>query len=224
MFRYEGYSRRGHLQGIGKVEYSNGVTYDGSWKYSQYNGYGELNKPAAGIRYRGWFKNGEYEGKGQLLIHDVSCYKGMFREGFKEGHGTLFYPNGNFYEGEWSRDKKHGKGVFVNMRLGFIFKGNYFRGRKDGRGKMILADQTVIKSYWKKDRNDGYGEIRSHIGVYRGDCLDLKAHSCGKMIYSNGDHYEGEFSENLRHGEGKLTLASGRIIAGNWHRDVRLLI
>ena len=41
----------------------------------------------------------------------------------------------------------------------------------------------------------------------------------GKIVYSNGDVYEGQTKDLLRHGNGKLTFADGRIYEGEFVAD-----
>ena len=41
----------------------------------------------------------------------------------------------------------------------------------------------------------------------------------GKIVYSNGDTYEGETKDLLKHGIGKLTFADGRIYEGEFAAD-----
>ena len=41
-------------------------------------------------------------------------------------------------------------------------------------------------------------------------------HSKGKIIYPNGEIYEGDIFEGKRHGKGKLTLSDGTVIEGTW--------
>jgi hypothetical protein len=37
-----------------------------------------------------------------------------------------------------------------------------------------------------------------------------------KEIYSNGDIYEGDFVDNKRHGNGKMTYPDGKVEEGRW--------
>jgi hypothetical protein len=39
--------------------------------------------------------------------------------------------------------------------------------------------------------------------------------------FANGDVYEGEYLDDLRHGKGKLTLANGVVYDGAWVGGVR---
>jgi hypothetical protein len=44
----------------------------------------------------------------------------------------------------------------------------------------------------------------------------------GRFDYLNGDIYEGEWSENKRHGQGKLIEADGTaIFTGKWDNDLK---
>jgi hypothetical protein len=49
-------------------------------------------------------------------------------------------------------------------------------------------------------------------------------HGRGKMIYINGDVYEGNWADNLREGKGKMIYANGDIYEGNWLNDEREII
>ena len=41
-------------------------------------------------------------------------------------------------------------------------------------------------------------------------------HGKGDMIYSSGNFYQGEWSDNIMHGIGKMNFADGNIYQGDW--------
>lgn len=43
----------------------------------------------------------------------------------------------------------------------------------------------------------------------------------GRYKFANGDVYEGEYLDDVRHGKGKLTLANGIVYDGAWISGVR---
>jgi hypothetical protein len=42
------------------------------------------------------------------------------------------------------------------------------------------------------------------------------AHGQGTLTYANGDHYVGEWKDDLKHGQGTLTYANGDQEEGIW--------
>ena len=51
---------------------------------------------------------------------------------------------------------------------------------------------------------------------YTGDLIAGKRQGRGKLVYSNGSVYEGEFSQHQCHGVGRLTAADGTVYDGLW--------
>jgi len=79
------------FMGYGRMEYINGVVYEGDWKDSCYCG------------------------KGAFTSLEGHRFTGQFVQNAFNGHGTMEYPNGDVYEGEWRDDVKWGSG---RMRFG----------------------------------------------------------------------------------------------------------
>ena len=72
-------------------------------------------------------------------------------------------------------------------------------GAVTGRGKMYGADGSLREGYWD------HGEL----------------HGFGRIVYPNGDYYEGDFNFNKRHGRGafyNVTLKSR--FEGDWRDDL----
>lgn len=47
-------------------------------------------------------------------------------------------------------------------------------------------------------------------GNYVGDTVDGVNHGQGRLSWSNGDWYEGEFRRGMRHGYGKMAEQNGK--------------
>ena len=64
-------------------------------------------------------------------------------------------------------------------------------------------------------------------GVYEGDgtLFTKKRHGKGKMVYANGDIYEGEWVDDVRSGQGTLTrkkyLSQNYCYTGEWKNDMQ---
>lgn len=62
----------------------------------------------------------------------------------------------------------------------------------------------------------GYGEVKG-VNTYRGDFRAGKKHGQGILVMSNKDRYEGNFQDDLRHGNGKYTWAQGSSWGEKWY-------
>lgn len=57
---------------------------------------------------------------------------------------------------------------------------------------------------------------------YTGTFKDDKIHGEGKLVYANGDTFEGSFAENKKNGKGIYTNKSkNEIYEGVWNMDVK---
>lgn len=86
---YSGYLADGIPHGTGRIEYDDGIVYDGDWVY------------------------GNYEGSGTLSWPEGDRYTGEFKDGFFHGEGTYFWPNGDRYIGHWMDSRFHGYGTYI---------------------------------------------------------------------------------------------------------------
>lgn len=80
-------------------------------------------------------------------------------------------------------------------------------------------NQNPVQHTIKRERKLVYPDGE----VYEGEVLNEKAHGLGKFIYTEGSVYEGRLYQGLRHGHGvlKTPLPSGKMFvsAGNWVKD-----
>ena len=109
--------------------------------------------------------------KGEIW-QEASRYIGDWRDNCKEGFGIQFYKNGDKYEGMWAMDKKHGQGTYwrsENSKLRREYTGDWFEDKKHGRGTFFFKNSDRYDGYWVN-------------GMPQGE---------GRMIYSNGNIYEG---------------------------------
>eukprot|EP00400_MALV-I_sp_L67-5_P000355 gene355-709_t len=83
---FKGQFMHGNRQGEGKMEWSNGDSYDGHWYKSC------------------------LDGNGTLRYHDKSVYRGQWAMNKRSGYGVYTFSDGRQYEGEWVKDQPHGKG------------------------------------------------------------------------------------------------------------------
>ena len=120
------------------------------------------------------------------------CYSGDWKNDSANGVGTASTSNGETYVGDWKNGQPHGRGMFT-------YNGIFFVGE-------------VVEGYPTK------GTLSSRSFTYDGP-LDnsLEPHGSGKITYSTGYSYKGEFNHGKYHGEGTEFAPDGTLTySGKW--------
>jgi hypothetical protein len=129
--RYSGEFKDSLRHGVGKLQWANGDTYDGSWVVDRRHGHG-IFTIAQGAVYDGDFHDDEMHGRGELRWPNGDVYVGEFRHGCRDGVGTFAWG-----EGEAAGDRYEGPLATTmpqcikpwSKRAG---QAEYQRGREDG--------------------------------------------------------------------------------------------
>lgn len=110
----------------------------------------------------------------------------------------VVYPNGDLYEGEIINGQYSGQGRYIYKGL-YTFEGTFSQD--------IFVKGTIF-----------YHSPKYKIKKYEGEVLYIPysksylRHGKGKLIFCNGDFYEGEFFRDLYHGKGKLFINEDSIL------------
>jgi hypothetical protein len=109
------------------------------------------------------------------------------------------------YKGQWLNAKPHGLGEYWHEVNGKLYKGGFKKGKFHGKGELLWF---LDSEYRKK---------------YIGEFMDGKMDGKGEMKYSNGDVYDGRWSNDKREGFGRLEKASrnNSSYCGGWVSDKR---
>ena len=193
------------LDGLGVFSYKDGSVYKGQWKDGKREGKGKMTDDNGTI-YEGEWKNDRYHGKGRLTDNrNETIYEGEWQNDRYHGKGKMTdNKKGTIYEGEWKNDNKEGKGKMTDNKNGTIYEGEWKNGNKEGKGKWINDNTTYIGTFFTARR----GEIH------------LVDDSQAKIIYPNGDIYEGSVHDMIKRGKGKMTYyATGQVVEGTWKND-----
>jgi hypothetical protein len=102
--------------------------------------------------------------------------------------------------GEWRANKRHGYGKFYDMSSGDVCSGSWVDDQMTGEGKVVHSSGPI--------HGGGHGRLVPSVGdVYEGGLRGNKRHGYGKCTYSKtigvhrGERYEGEWVDDVRHGE-----------------------
>jgi hypothetical protein len=113
----------------------------------------------------------------------ITRYEGFFDQGIRQGYGRADFGNGDTYHGNWSNGIFEGSGEYI-FADGRMYKGTWCKGLPHDKG---------AKFTWPN--NDTF------VGVY-----DNGHRKSGRLVFSNGAYYDGEFysPEGSYGGRGKL--------------------
>lgn len=86
---------------------------------------------------------------------------------------------------------------------------NQTTGLPSGSGTLVYSPVTSSK--------DNHG-----LDQYEG-CFDEQGyfHGAGRLIYKNGDSYDGNFHQGQKQGNGTFKWSDGRIYKGQYHNDLK---
>lgn len=217
---YEGEWVDGVTEGQGTIVWDSGDHYEGEWKDGMRNGQGTYTSTEGdGYVYEGEFQNNERSGKGTMTWGkdgETTIYEGDFADNWINGYGTCTWPSGDHYEGEWKNGKFNGKGT-MTYAGGSVYEGEFVDNKKNGEGIWTKSDGTAVTENWI------YGKkvetLTLEDGTYTGGVTDGKPDGQGKMEYTNGQVYEGEWKNGVRSGQGRCTWPDGGYYDGEWAND-----
>ncbi|CAI2381814.1 unnamed protein product [Moneuplotes crassus] len=238
-------------EGKVKILYPDGEMYVGLAKTGGCRHGEGIHYYSNGDIYDGEFLDNQRVGKSRLRFHDGSEYIGQFIEDTADGHGLFADKEGNrymslveeqnnnedshhhdksFMNGYFLKGKLYGKGE-IKYKNGDCYVGILKGTKRHGKGTMAFVtnksgtDRNDIGEYegkWVRDRRDGTGKmIYANGEIFQGIWKNDRRYK-GELSLSNGQRYEGRFLNNQYHGRGTLTLTNGTTLTGNFEYGVLL--
>ena len=202
----------GAVSGSGKVEFSDGRSYQGALKDGRKTGVG-THVWADGLRYDGNWVDDVQTGRGKLVFVTGDSYDGEFLANERSGQGVFKQQSGNTYTGQWLRGQRDGNGIeeWVN---GQRYDGAWKSNRKEGLGQMRFPDGGTYDGPWVNDQATGQGDIVFASGdVYTGQVSDGVPNGQGIFRWGSGDRFEGEFVAGKPTTKGEMTLMLNAVAA-----------
>ncbi|CAD8082511.1 unnamed protein product [Paramecium sonneborni] len=127
----EGQWENDQLEGLCRMYYANGDSFECQFKQGKTNGFG-VYKSQKKIVKGLWIDN-TIQGEGQEIKIDGSRYFGQFCNGKKEGRGILMLKDGCKYEGQFENNQFNGEGTFL-WNDGSYYTGTFKNGKILGFG------------------------------------------------------------------------------------------
>ncbi|MDO4879694.1 MAG: hypothetical protein Q3983_00250 [Capnocytophaga sp.] len=154
-------------------------------------------------------------------IPPIKSYEGeRNKEGLPNGKGKAFFDDKNWvsYEGEWVNGIPEKYGHFI-YSFGNEYIGEVKDGLMHGKGKYNIKDGTIYEGIYETGL-PVKGKLKySNGNYYEGEWTDGKRTGIGYFRWGNGDYYEGSFKEGTRFGFGKYTYANGDVKYGFFFYD-----
>lgn len=168
-----------------------------------------------GSFYEGYFQNNSAHRKGRLIFQDADMYVGQLIENSMSGTGTYYKKDGSKYVGNFLEDLPHGDGV-EEWEDGSKYTGGYVKGCKQGYGNFMFANGTKFEGEFVQDIFDGTGTLTKVDGtICAGEWEQGQLTSPAKIIYPNGNKFNGTVDGLLPHGKGKM-VEHGTEFEGSW--------
>ena len=202
----------GGISGSGKVEFTDGRSYEGALKNGRKTGVG-THIWADGLRYEGNWVDDVQTGRGKLVFVAGDSYDGAFVANERTGQGVFRQKSGNTYTGQWLRGQRDGNGV-EEWPNGQRYEGAWKANRKEGLGQMRFPDGGTYDGPWVNDQATGQGDIVFASGdVYTGQVTDGMPSGQGIFRWGSGDRFEGEFVAGKPTAKGEMTYMLNAVAA-----------
>eukprot|EP01087_Luapelamoeba_hula_P013285 TRINITY_DN379_c0_g1_i1.p1 TRINITY_DN379_c0_g1~~TRINITY_DN379_c0_g1_i1.p1 ORF type:complete len:516 (+),score=99.64 TRINITY_DN379_c0_g1_i1:479-2026(+) len=207
---YEGTFIDGKRTGRGLLRWRNGVVYEGDWEDDNMHGaWGRMTWPE-GLVYEGQWSNGQMEGVGIMRRIQSTLNK--------KKKSTYAY------QGEWKNGRRHGLGKQLfeegDTEGRVSFEGEWQDGLRQGKGMMLWRDGSFYTGDWAKGVREGFGifvDMGREGERYEGQWhKDMREDDEGMVIDRFGNQYKGAFVKDVKHGQGVLTFAHGRVRCETW--------
>ena len=203
---------RGEIRGPDAV-YRGAFTLDAQTGVVSGNGRVEFTD---GRSYQGQLKNGRKTGLGTHVWADGLRYEGNWVEDVQTGRGKLFFVNGDTYEGDFVANERTGQGVF-RQKSGNTYTGQWLRGQRDGNGIEEWTNGQRYEGAWKANRKEGIGLMRfADGGTYEGPWVNDQATGEGDIVFASGDVYTGQVKNGIPNGQGIFRWGSGDRFEGEF--------
>jgi hypothetical protein len=227
---YKGTFKNGFYHGLGTIFWPDVFSYKGNFQEGEFNGYGEFIHIQNNVIYEGNFDNGKYHGYGKFKFANSDIYIGQFEFSVIKGHGKLIYSSGNITESTFDTtldENGNSEKYILNGETKFKFKSGVeiIANLNLDNSYLKLPDNTIIEGSFEIKDDDADNDlvdsnkIEIEIDMYQD--INLKLNGNGKIIYSNGNVYDGSFSGDIAHGikyhgNGKLILSDGTVFEGRF--------
>ena len=193
-----------------KKFYANGDTYVGTLRDDKRHGKGTMTYYSSASHYYGDWVDDKRVGVGIIKYSDGSSYEGEFRNDMCNGRGVFRWTNGDAFDGYWCNDKRNGSGKYI-FADGNFYEGVWHEGAAATDTSSIFRCATICMI--RLGRPLTLVHDRTVPPNHPALTLTLR--------FQNGESYEGEWKNQMRHGRGIHKWVNGETYSGEWKNNKR---
>ena len=170
------------------------------------------------------YKNENCLYKGSLTLNSLqksNNIKNTFNIDKLTGKGSLYIQNSKKYEGNFIDGELNGWCRYINTK-GVCYEGLFIKGVLNGKGEIIKIDDNRKKHIYKGDiknfKKEGKGEEKTNEYFYEGDFVNDLRHGNGKITFYNnkGESYEGQYTNGELTGKGFYIWKNNHTYSGDF--------
>jgi hypothetical protein len=249
-FSYRGPFLKGKFNGIrGELVHSSGYKYNGEFQQGLFHGTGREILPKKG-KYQGEFRNGMRHGMGTFKGYlasdedDIQMPAEESPEEIQKKVEDLFssaqdhqhqddeeykdkpqdsHPKRYTYSGFYHCNLRHGEGTEW-IPDGDTYTGQFLADRRHGHG-FLKRNNVTFEGQWRAGSpmdGNGWRIIYANGDSYQGHVVNFQPNGYGIYTEANGDVYSGDWRKGRRHGNGIHSDTRGSEFSGEWKDDIQV--
>lgn len=241
---YEGGWEHDERSGRGVLSYDDGTTiYEGEFAGNVRSGEGKCTNKLDSMYYEGAWLRDQRHGKGMATFPDGSTYKGEWLNDLRHGHGVMEAADKSWrYDGCWDNDVREGNGVWtllviptaVQQRAAAVAAAAAASAahQNSAAPAAVGATPPPASSIAAPSHAAGGAPPLSSPSAkppHPANASDVSAIAAppppaapSNSMLLIAIEYNGEWSNDARHGEGTAKYLDGSSFSGRWQDNVRL--
>lgn len=141
--------------GDGRMQYTNGTVYYGTFCDGEQHGYGTMTYLHGSV-FRGNWQHGKEDGSGELCFNNGRTLHGTWSKGTRMGKGTLCILHGDTITMEIDHSEERDGYLYehgtIEYSSGKRYKGELRDGEPHGKGIMYYFHGDVVEDVWNQGK------------------------------------------------------------------------
>jgi hypothetical protein len=199
--------------------YENGDLYTGECRGNIPDGHGILTKVTT---YIDCDPENIYSDS-SVTREKQTTYEGSFVDGVLHGKAKICYPDGSIYEGDIVFGVQTGWGKIYSLHNKYTYEGDFIENVQSGKAAIKYVNGCGYTGEVVDGAPYGIGVMICPSGTYDGHFVKGNRQGKGKQTWTKGNSYfadaisyEGDWHLDQVHGHGKMTFSDGSFFDGQW--------